>query len=83
MIPNDNQAHAEDICERCGGPNIVWFVESPLWNKHTPDASIICPICFVKAAESQGFIPTAWVIAPEKLDAAVLAALVGPALQKG
>ena len=61
-------AHPEDTCQRCGGPNIVWFADSALWNAYASDADILCPICFAKAAESKGFVPPAWVISPEQAE---------------
>lgn len=59
--------HTEAICQRCGGPNIVWFAPSPLWNAVMRGGSIngdeehgiVCPICFAALAEERG-IATCW-----------------------
>jgi hypothetical protein len=51
--------HPEDYCHRCGGPNVSWFVDSPVWNAvmrpDGPDSpwrwqEIICPPCFIELA---------------------------------
>ena len=55
----------ESVCERCKGVNVVWFVNSELWNKYAKDHDIICPLCFIELAESQGYEPTAWELVPE------------------
>ena len=57
--------HPEDTCEKCGGPNITWFIASHFWNQYAGNYGILCPVCFIKQAESSGFIPTSWQIAPE------------------
>ncbi len=48
--------HPEDICQRCSGPNVVWFADNDVWNAviGSPNG-IICPICFVREAEAKGF----------------------------
>ena len=52
--------HSERICGRCGGPNVVWWAPSPLWNAvmrggdigGTEDFSgVVCPTCFAVLAE--------------------------------
>lgn len=55
----------EQNCEKCGSDNIVWFVNSVLWNKYAGNSSILCITCFVQFAEAQGFLPTAWELVPE------------------
>lgn len=58
--------HPEDICGKCGGPNIIWFVNNSIWNRVMHHGSgILCPICFVKIAENEGYNLTAWKLAPE------------------
>lgn len=59
-------SHPEDFCERCKGPNVVWFAPSPLWNAAHGEWDILCPVCFVQLAEAAGITPTAWRIAPEE-----------------
>lgn len=56
--------HPEAICERCGGPNVVWFAPNDLWNRviGSPEG-IVCPRCFVLAAEAKG-IDEIWSLAP-------------------
>ena len=64
--PQPGEPHPEDTCEKCGGPNITWFVASPLWNKYARERyCIVCPLCFAKMAEDAGFVPTAWQLVPE------------------
>lgn len=61
-------------CERCGGPVRVWFAPNKLWNlvKGGPAATddpggMLCPNCFIDAAEEAGLNPTAWVLDVEHL----------------
>ena len=65
------RAHPEAYCQRCGGPNVVWFAPSELWNAVMggPDG-ILCPMCFIYAAEAKGRDGAAWRIAPERVHAA-------------
>lgn len=54
MDPEVTTKHPEDKCEKCGGPNIVWFISSALWNevvRANSEAEILCPVCFVRLAE--------------------------------
>lgn len=55
-------ARSEDVCGRCGGPNIVWSAPSPLWNEVMRGGDIngeelfggvVCPVCFAQMAEEQ------------------------------
>lgn len=55
--------HPEAICDRCGGPNIVWYAPNELWNRAMPDDGIVCPLCFVVAARVVGIDPV-WCLAP-------------------
>ena len=60
------EEHPEDICQKCGNPNIVWFTSNALWNKVVEDkAATLCPVCFVKAAEEKGIKPTGWFLTEE------------------
>jgi hypothetical protein len=59
------QSHPEHVCERCHGANIVWFVDSALWNRVHGIFDILCPTCFVCLAEAAGIRPTSWQLAPE------------------
>lgn len=63
--PAKPEEHPETICQDCHGPNIVWFVDNETWNRVMGgDGGIICPVCFVKRAESVG-ISDAWHLTPE------------------
>lgn len=53
----------ENVCGRCGGPNVVWVAPSPLWNAVMRGGSIegvedyhgiVCPTCFAVLAETSG-----------------------------
>lgn len=60
--------HSEDYCRQCGRRNVVWFAPSLLWNKAVREhglSEMLCPQCFIEAAEHAGIKPTAWEIAPE------------------
>lgn len=55
-------AHTED-CYRCGGPNVVWYAPSPLWNLVMRGNDIngeplhhdlVCVTCFVVLAAEAG-----------------------------
>ncbi len=50
--------HPEARCERCGGPNCVWFAPSVLWNAVVRESDqrdpMLCPLCFIAAAEAKG-----------------------------
>lgn len=58
----------DNFCDRCGGENIVWFTDSPLWNKYRQQYDVLCIPCFVELVESTGFVPTAWRLTPENLE---------------
>lgn len=55
----------ESMCERCKGPNVVWFAPNDLWNRVAPELGILCPICFIREAESKGIVPTGWMLTEE------------------
>jgi hypothetical protein len=52
--------HPEEICHRCGGPNVSWFSGSVVWNpvmrKDGKDKfdGIVCPTCFAILAREAG-----------------------------
>lgn len=57
--PAGRDRHPEDYCHRCGGPNVSWWVPSPVWNAVMgyPDQAhdgIVCPRCFAELAEARG-----------------------------
>ncbi len=53
---DSSAAHLESTCSACGGPNITWTTDSELWNKYNGSPNgILCPVCFVRMAEKQGF----------------------------
>jgi len=60
-----DSGHPESTCERCQGPNVVWFAPAFLWNAVQPPYGVLCPVCFIGLAEAAGFNKHAWRIAPE------------------
>jgi hypothetical protein len=45
-----------ELCEKCGSPNFIWCVDSPLWNEVMRDPyleSIVCPTCFILNREDK------------------------------
>lgn len=59
---------SEAICERCGRDNIVWYAPNDVWNRVMPDdGGILCPVCFVQAAEQAGIAPTVWRLIPAEV----------------
>lgn len=62
--------HPEAKCDQCGGPNIVWWVDSDRFNAATerlPNGKghIICPICFVRLHEQDTGMKAVWRLVPE------------------
>lgn len=58
---SDSSRHPEDLCEACGRPNIVWWVDSEEWNRATERGSILCPGCFVERwTEATGLTKILW-----------------------
>lgn len=64
--------HPENVCNRCGGPNVSWCAPSPLWNYVMRGGTIdgdwqygelICPMCFVALAQEKG-IDVSWRVSP-------------------
>ena len=53
------------VCEICGVLNPTWFAENWLWNKYSNGYHFLCPNCFIKLSEAQGFDPTGWKLIPE------------------
>lgn len=58
-------------CQDCGSDNIVWFTDSPLWNRALggPEATddpggLLCIPCFVVRAAAAGIMPTGWYLGP-------------------
>lgn len=50
-----DQPHPEDICQQCGGKNVVWSADNDLWNELMGGPNgIVCPQCFEKVAEEKG-----------------------------
>lgn len=54
-------------CQRCGGRNMTWFIDSDIWNRVMKQYlyTIVCPVCFAKLAESNGIQCTGWQLVPE------------------
>lgn len=67
--------HPESTCEHCGGLNVSWHVESPLWNKVVRSEGdyepMLCPRCFAVMAYRAG-IDKHWVLSIEDTEASVL-----------
>ena len=67
-IPSD---HPEAICQRCGGRNFPWHVESKLWNevmRNPYREAIVCPNCFLATAEEKRIYPElGWILANETI----------------
>jgi hypothetical protein len=60
-------AHPEATCERCGGPNVVWFAPNDLWNRVVGSPNgILCPTCFIRAAEASG-VEAVWRVTPDDM----------------
>lgn len=60
-----SEPHPEDICQQCGGPNVVWFTRNELWNTIVPNGGILCPVCFIQRAVAAGYTNDAWLIEPQ------------------
>lgn len=63
----NNNAHPEDYCHRCNGPNISWYAPSLLWNQYVRDKGepgIVCPICFAELAKEAN---VTWSIVPDRV----------------
>lgn len=56
--------HPEDFCERCGGRNVTWFVDSDRFNTAVNRSEVVCPSCFVVAHEAATGMRTAWELVP-------------------
>lgn len=61
----DSSAGPGEDCRRCGGPNVIWFAPSPLWNKVMRGNDIcgdplfndlVCMPCFVALAAEAGVV---------------------------
>lgn len=57
--------HPEDFCQRCGGRNIIWNVDSDRYNTAVNRSEIVCPTCFVLAHESATGMRCVWTLAPD------------------
>ena len=58
-----SHASASEDCRKCGGPNVVWFAPSPLWNYVMREndingpvhyADLVCVRCFIELAIEKG-----------------------------
>lgn len=65
----------ESVCHRCGGPNVVWWAPSPLWNEVMRGGDIggadefdgiVCPTCFALLAEERG-VAQGWKLTAENI----------------
>lgn len=61
--------HPEDICERCGGNNPTWSVDSDRFNMAVEALGltkvvIICPGCFVEGHEKASGMHCSWKLVP-------------------
>lgn len=60
---------AESTCERCGGNNPSWFVDSDRFNASVSalgltSAAMICPGCFVEGYEKATGMSCSWHLLP-------------------
>ena len=62
--PSIPDSHPEAFCQECGRRNVVWFAPSDIWNATMGGGQgILCPVCFIEAAESAGLFGP-WIVAP-------------------
>lgn len=54
----------EGKCERCGGRNPVWSVDSDRYNMALNRSETVCPTCFVFAHERATGMKTVWELHP-------------------
>jgi hypothetical protein len=54
----------EGQCERCGGRNPVWYVDSDRYNMAVNRSETVCPSCFVAAHEVATGMTTLWELRP-------------------
>lgn len=62
-------AHPEDVCQNCGGPNIVWSTASDRFNLAASSfgldrSAILCPACFVAGHKAATGLSCSWDIIP-------------------
>lgn len=57
--------HPEDNCQRCGGLNPVWWVDSDRYNTAVNRAEVVCPTCFVFAHEAATGMRCVWTLVPD------------------
>lgn len=51
----------ESVCQKCGGKNIVWWVDNEMWNTAIgSSAGILCPSCFVICYEKATGLQPIW-----------------------
>lgn len=66
-------SHVEETCQRCGGPNPVWYAPDDIWNATvrtdgTDEWGILCPLCFALLAEGRVLGDRVrWAFVPEVL----------------
>ena len=57
------QPETNDLCQKCGLPNPVWFAPNDVWNRLVPNrVGFICPTCFASLD-----FETTWVLIPEEM----------------
>ena len=57
----------EQKCDDCGRENPVWFAANEVWNAVIPGCvAMLCPICFIRRAEQDGYQCTGWQLVPER-----------------
>jgi hypothetical protein len=55
-------------CQDCGGRNVVWFTDSPIWNQVMGgEEGLLCPTCFIVRAHRAGMAPI-WRLVPDPPD---------------
>lgn len=68
--------HPEDFCHRCGNRNIVWWVDSKLWDlavegRQRGVVEILCPSCFSALLEAKIGRRVLWQLAVDPQGGAV------------
>lgn len=60
-----------EYCRRCGGPNVIWSAQSPLWNYvmrgndingESRFNDLVCMPCFIKCAIEAGLPDRGWLL---------------------
>lgn len=68
-VRDEDRLPGDTVCKECGGKNVVWFADSPLWNEvmdPTNERHItLCPPCFMRRADSMTPRVNVWRVSKE------------------